>query len=152
MAKGLSEQEPSVHRILVVEDSQPTSDLIVEVLRLLDFKDIYFASNGLEAWSYFEDGVLFDLVICDWMMPKMSGLDVLKQLRASHSDIPFIMISAKKTNEEACLEAETNGVTAFVAKPFKMSDLIKAITRSLPCTSIKPANTATLDKSKVWEI
>jgi CheY-like chemotaxis protein len=152
MAKGLSDPEQSVHRILVVEDNQPSSKLILKVLKLLGFEDIYCASNGLDAWSYFEDGVLFDLVICDWMMPKMNGLDVLKQLRASHSDIPFIMISAKKSDEDAYLEAKANGVTAFVDKPFEMSDLINAITNSLPRAGGKPANAATLDKSEVWEI
>ncbi len=130
MAEGSDGRRSSEHRILVVEDSPLASALIVQVLQSLGFDDIHCAVNGTQAWAYFEDGILFDLVICDWMMPKMTGLDVLKQLRASHVEIPFIMITAKK-DDDAYAVAKTHGVTAFIAKPFEVSELIDAITRSL---------------------
>ncbi|MGY8961448.1 MAG: response regulator [Alphaproteobacteria bacterium] len=146
---GVSEEyEPSTRRILVVEDNHTVSDLIVEILKSLGFENISCASDGLQAWSLFEDGALFDLVICDWMMPNMNGLDVLKQLRSSHSNVPFIMISGVAA-DDAIAEAQTYGVTAFVPKPFEVSQLVKAVTESLAEYDAHPDRT---DDSNVWEI
>ncbi|MBL4721524.1 MAG: response regulator [Alphaproteobacteria bacterium] len=139
---------PSMRRILVVEDSLTVSDLIVGILNSLGFEQVFCASDGMEAWSLFEDGLLFDLVICDWMMPKMNGLDVLKQLRSSHSNVPFIMISGKAAESEIA-EARVQGVTAFVPKPFEAAQLIQAVTVSL---EEYDARTARPDKTDVWEI
>jgi two-component system, chemotaxis family, chemotaxis protein CheY len=143
-----NEYEPSTRRILVVEDNSTVSDLIVEILKSLGFENISCAEDGLQAWSLFEDGDLFDLVICDWMMPNMNGLDVLKQLRASHSNIPFIMISGVAA-EDAIAEARAQGVTAFVPKPFEVSQLVKAVTDSLAEYDARPDRP---DTSNVWEI
>jgi two-component system, chemotaxis family, chemotaxis protein CheY len=143
-----NEYEPSTRRILVVEDNRTVSDLIVEILKSLGFENVSCAADGLQAWSLFEDGDLFDLVICDWMMPNMNGLDVLKQLRASHSNIPFIMISGVAA-EDAIAEARTHGVTAFVPKPFEVSELVKAVTDSL---AEYDARLDRPDTSNVWEI
>jgi len=118
MAEGSDDSRSPTPRILVVEDSPLARALIVQVLETLGFDDIQCAADGMQAWAYFEDGKLFDLVICDWMMPKMNGLDVLKQLRASHVNIPFIMITAKK-DDGAYAEAQFHGATAFIEKPYE---------------------------------
>ena len=58
----------------------------------------------------------------------MDGLNVLKKLWASHSEIPFILLS-EKTNEEEFFQIRSHGITAFVAKPFKIPNLLNAIMR-----------------------
>jgi CheY-like chemotaxis protein len=151
MVEGSDNGRPATPRILVVEDSPLASALIVQVLQTLGFDDILCASDGLQAWGFFEDGKLFDLVICDWMMPKMNGLDVLKQLRASHVNIPFIMITAKK-DDTAFAEAQFHGATAFIEKPYEVSELIDAVTQALQRSKDDAAGSDGQSGSNVWDI
>jgi CheY-like chemotaxis protein len=81
----------------------------------------------------------------------MDGLNVLKKLWASHSEIPFILLSAK-TNEEDIFQIKSHGITAFVTKPLKIPNLINAITKSLPRANDKRPNTAMAGRSEVWGI
>lgn len=151
MAEGSDDGRSPTPRILVVEDSPLASALIVQVLESLGFDDILCASDGLQAWAYLEDGKLFDLVICDWMMPKMNGLDIFKQLRASHVNIPFIMITAKK-DDDASAEAQFHGATAFIEKPYEVSTLIDAVTQALKTSKDDEKGSGGQGDANVWDI
>ena len=151
MAEGSDDGQSPTPRILVVEDSPLASALIVQVLESLGFNDILCASDGLQAWAYLEDGKLFDLVICDWMMPKMNALDVLKQLRASHVNIPFIMITAKK-DDDAYAEGQFHGATAFIEKPYEVSTLIDAVTQALQDSKDDGKGSGGQGDANVWDI
>jgi two-component system chemotaxis response regulator CheY len=59
----------------------------------------------------------FDLIVCDWNMPEMSGIEVLQKLRATGHQLPFIMLTSNVT-EDAVAEARDEGVAAYIAKPF----------------------------------
>lgn len=128
-------------RVLVVEDDGLMRNFIVEVLQSAGFENLSTALDGIEAWRQ------FDLVICDWIMPGMDGLDVLKNIRNSHRAIPFILVTVQDT-EEAVRQAADNGVTAFLAKPFEPEHLISEVLRTLVESDVmKPE----MD-SEVWEI
>ena len=80
-------------RILVVEDDDTMRDFIVEVLGSVGFTNLTTALDGTEAWRKFDQGERFDLVICDWIMPGLDGLEVLKNNRDSRAAIPFILVT-----------------------------------------------------------
>ena len=74
-----------------------------------------------------------DLIICDWIMPRLSGLEFLQQVRAKYPDVPFMMATAN-TNVESVVAAKQYGANAFIAKPYsarklgeKLLDLVSGL-------------------------
>jgi two-component system chemotaxis response regulator CheY len=110
-------------RILVVDDFQTMRRIIINLLRQLGFKNVAEASDGQRALEKVK-GESFDLIISDWNMPNMTGMDFLKAVRADESlkAIPFIMVTAegKKENVIAAVQA---GVSNYVVKPFNAATL-----------------------------
>ncbi len=102
--------------------------LIESILNSVSIEKITKARDGIQAWRSFEEGAQYDLVICDWIMPSMSGLEVLKNIRAGRSAIPFILVTARDT-EEAVKRATDCGVTAFIAKPFAPEQLVSEVVK-----------------------
>jgi two-component system, chemotaxis family, chemotaxis protein CheY len=76
------------------------------------------AGDGKEAWDILESQPI-DLIIADWNMPKMTGLELLKMIRSSdtHKMIPFLMLTGK-VEKENIIEAVNAGATNYVVKPF----------------------------------
>lgn len=122
-------------------------ELIVQILESIGINSIVVASDGIEAWRKFQDGDQFDLVICDWVMPGMDGLDVLRNIRAGSHAIPFILVTVHDS-VEAIKEATSSGVTAFISKPFKAEDIVLEVYRVLADSD------GSKDKGdpSVWEI
>jgi two-component system chemotaxis response regulator CheY len=60
---------------------------------------------------------MIDVVICDWNMPKLSGIDLLRQMRSVYPDVPFLMITGRSDVESVSM-AKASGVTAYIRKPF----------------------------------
>ncbi len=129
---------------MVVEDDDLMREYIVGVLESVEFTDVNLAHDGIAAWRRFEQGDQFDLVICDWIMPGMDGLEVLKNIRDGRSAIPFILVTVRDT-EEAVKRATDSGVTAFLAKPFKPDQLIAEVFRIW--RTVPSSNTVRMPKS-----
>ena len=71
------------------------------------------------------DGENFvDIILCDWNMPRVSGMDLLKQVRSCDPEIPFMMITGM-ADVDAVTEARSFGVTAYIKKPFSQEALAK---------------------------
>ncbi|MDP6429111.1 MAG: response regulator [Rhodospirillales bacterium] len=119
---------------LVVDDDQSMISLIATVLQSMGVRRIERALDGDRALEMFQnDPNIVDFVICDWMMPKMSGLELLKQVRKLNSDIPFLMLTAKSTIDAVKLATDA-GVSQFLTKPFTPIDLqkrVRAMTKEL---------------------
>lgn len=110
-------------RVLVAEDEDSARSYIEMVLKDMGVGHVITAHDGrsaLEVFQDFEDGI--DLIICDWMMPRMSGLDFLKQVRSVRPHLPFLMVTALATLENV-EEAMQQQVTAYIAKPFPPEQL-----------------------------
>ena len=104
--------------VLVVEDNPKTRKLIEAVLNDMRVGQVFTANDGREAQTFLETGNgLINLIICDWNMPRMSGLELLKQVRNDHPDIPFLMVTARGTIDSV-LPAKQSGVSAYIVKPF----------------------------------
>lgn len=133
-------------RILVVEDDDTMRDFIVEILGSIGFTHLTTALDGIEAWRKFEQGEQFDLVIYDWIMPGMDGLEVLKNIRDSRAAIPFILVTVRDS-EDAIKRAVDRGVTAFLSKPFMPDQLVAEVLKVLSDSSVLEHST----NAGVWE-
>ena len=104
--------------VLVVDDDPDVVDMVDAVLQALRVPVVWTAADGERAWNIFaKAGDRLDLIICDWMMPGMSGLDFLRRVRESESAVPFLMLTAR-TTADAVADARDAGVDAYLVKPF----------------------------------
>lgn len=110
-------------KILVVDDFHTMRRIVINLLKQLGFSNVVEASDGKEALDKVKEDRI-DLVISDWNMPNMTGIDFLKELRADekYKSLPFIMVTAegKKENVIAAVHA---GVSNYVVKPFNAATL-----------------------------
>ena len=114
-------------RILVVDDYVKMRAIIKNSLRKLGYHNIDEAENGTRAFTKLKTE-RFDFVISDWNMPKMSGLDLLKAVRADPDtmDIPFLMITAEALSQNI-VSAVKAGVDNYIVKPFTEATLEEKI-------------------------
>jgi len=114
-------------RVLLVDDFSTMRRVIKKILKGIGLENVMEADNGMEAWDLINKQK-FDLVICDWHMPKMKGLDLLEKIRLSenYADLPFIMVSAEGKKNSILLATE-KGVTSYITKPFSAGDLEKIL-------------------------
>ena len=119
-------------KVLIVDDFATMRRILKNILRQLGFKNLVEADDGTTAWELLEEQGI-DLIISDWNMPKMTGLDLLKKVRASseHSKTPFLMVTAEAQKQNV-IEAVQAGVSNYVVKPFtaeaisdKLSKILK---------------------------
>ena len=116
-------------RILLCEDERDLSDALSAILKHNNFL-VDHGYDGAEERGYLVASN-HDVVILDIMMPKLDGVEVLRRLRASGSDIPVIMLTAKSQIEDKILGLDS-GADDYLTKPFDSSELVarlRAITR-----------------------
>ena len=109
--------------VLVVDDFATMRRIISNVLRLLGYEHILEAEDGTKALQILETERV-DFVITDWNMPQMSGLDLLKAIRASEDKkhIPVLMVTAEAMQENIVKAAQA-GVNNYIIKPFDAKTL-----------------------------
>lgn len=109
--------------ILVVDDYQTMVRIIKNLLKQIGFSNIDEASDGKQALEKISQKG-YGLVISDWNMEPMTGLDLLKTLRGSGNKVPFIMVTAESKTENV-MAAREAGVNNYIVKPFN-ADTLKA--------------------------
>jgi len=107
-----------VTRFLIVDDSSTMRRIIINTLNKLGFDQTVEAANGREGIERLDAGVA-DIVITDWNMPEMSGLEFLRQIRAQERtrDLPVLMVTTNAAKDDI-VEALRAGVSNYVVKPF----------------------------------
>ena len=117
--------------VLVADDMMAMRKLIVNICKEIGFKNLAEAEDGAIGWKILEEKKQFGLIICDWNMPNLNGIDLLKKVRsdARFKSIPFIMVTAELENHQKT-EAQQAGVTGLVSKPFT-SDIFKQKLKAL---------------------
>lgn len=115
--------------VLVVDDFATMRRIISNVLKQLGFENILEAEDGTKALQVLETEKV-DFVITDWNMPQMSGLDLLKAIRASEDkkDIPVLMVTAEAMQENI-MKAAKAGVNNYIIKPFDAKTLSDKINK-----------------------
>ena len=106
-------------KILVVDDSSTMRRIIVNTLARLGYKDVVQGADGLEAWEAMQANPDVNVVITDWNMPNMNGLELVKKIRAEdkYVDIPIIMVTTEGGKAEV-ITALKAGVNNNIVKPF----------------------------------
>ena len=110
-------------KILIVDDYKTMLRIIRNLLAELGFKNVDEASDGSEALESLR-AKKYDLVISDWNMEPMTGLDLLKEVRADEqlAPLPFIMVTAESKTENV-VAAKKAGVNNYIVKPFNAATL-----------------------------
>lgn len=117
-------------KILVVDDASFTRDLIRRTLRKhFPSAQLEEAVNGRKAQQLMGK-VKFDMILCDWEMPEMTGLELLEWCRQQEhykkEDVPFVMITSRGDKDHV-VEAVKTGVTDYLGKPFSSEQLVNKI-------------------------
>jgi len=109
-------------RILIVDDENEARILLTRILEKLEH-EVVSAANGAEAWDILQNEQIH-LVISDWIMPRMDGLELCRRIRATKLEryIYVIMLTAKN-NKNEIIEGMTAGADDFIVKPFDISEL-----------------------------
>ena len=135
-------------KILVVEDERDLNDLITRQLRQ-EGHDVVQAFDGQTALSI-ALGEAFDLIVLDWMLPRLDGLTVARQIR-ERSVVPILMLTARGEETDVVLGLEV-GADDYLTKPFRMRELmarIRALLRRVslggPPEEARPASDAAAD-------
>jgi two-component system chemotaxis response regulator CheY len=115
-------------RILVVDDFSTMRRIVINILHRLGYQNVVEAENGADALKKLK-GESFQLVISDWNMPTMTGLELLEAVRADASlkDTPFLMVTAEGRKENI-IAAVKAGANNYVVKPFNQATLEEKIT------------------------
>jgi excisionase family DNA binding protein len=122
--------QPSGSRphVLVVDDEATIRDLLAKTLALAEY-DVDVSSDGrsaLERMRMYQ----YDLLIADLKMPGMDGLTVIREAKRYKSDLPVIVITGFST-EASAIEALNLGVSGYLTKPFRVSQVLSAAAKAL---------------------
>ena len=121
-------------KILVVEDDLSICDLICLHLKKNDF-DYHVVHTGEDALAQLEVYIP-DFIILDWMIPGLSGLEVLRRIRnkQEYKNLPILMLTAKNSEQDKIISFES-GLDDYITKPFLPSELIARVKAILKRTS-----------------
>jgi len=121
-------------RVLLVEDEPDLGAAIKRALSLEKYV-VDWVVDGTEAWGYLENQEMqYTLAILDWLLPGLSGLELLRRLRASKSSLPVLMLTAKDRLEDRVAGLDA-GADDYLVKPFRMAELlarVRALQRRSP--------------------
>ena len=114
-------------RILVVDDFSTMRKIIKNILRQLELTNVVEADDGTTAWEVLNRDNI-DFIVSDWNMPKMSGIELLRKVRASeeYAATPFLMVTAE-AQQENIIEAVQAKVSNYIVKPFTPETLAQKI-------------------------
>jgi two-component system chemotaxis response regulator CheY len=106
-------------KLLVVDDSSTMRRIIKNTLARLGYKDVLEGADGVEGWTQMDTNPDIDMLITDWNMPEMNGLELVKKVRADDrfKDLPIIMVTTEGGKAEV-ITALKAGVNNYIVKPF----------------------------------
>jgi DNA-binding NtrC family response regulator len=116
--------------IVVIDDDRIILELVQIILEEVVSGEICVFSDSKQALDYVQSDSMdsISLVICDWLMPDVCGLDILAALRKSKPQCPFLMLTANAT-KKLVVDSMRLGATDFIVKPFHTNDLLTKVER-----------------------
>lgn len=121
-------------KFLVVDDFKTMRMIVKKTLSGLGYSNVEEAEDGAQALTKIKqakaEGKPFTCIVCDWNMPNMSGLDLLKVVRADQDfkTLPFVLVTAENEQKQV-LEAAKAGVSNYIVKPFTPDDFKNKLTQ-----------------------
>lgn len=106
-------------KLLVVDDSSTMRRIIKNTLSRLGYEDVLEGEDGLQGWNVLNENADIGMLITDWNMPEMNGLELVKKVRADarFADLPIIMVTTEGGKAEV-ITALKAGVNNYIVKPF----------------------------------
>jgi two-component system, chemotaxis family, chemotaxis protein CheY len=108
-------------KVLVVDDSGTMRKIVIRGLNSAGFAETVEAADGVEALSVFQQAQI-GLVLTDWNMPNKSGIELTREIRATGSKVPILMITTE-AEKSRVIEAIQAGITDYLTKPFTQDAL-----------------------------
>lgn len=118
-------------KILVVDDVASMRNVTKSILMVAEYTNVAQATDGVKALELLENETV-DLIICDWEMPNMDGLELLIEIKKNEKlkDIPFLMLTSNTEKEKVNVAIKT-GANDYVIKPIQPSALLEKISNCL---------------------
>ena len=106
-------------KLLVVDDSSTMRRIIKNTLSRLGYEDVLEGEDGVQGWTALNENPDIGMLITDWNMPEMNGLELVKKVRADSrfTDLPIIMVTTEGGKAEV-ITALKAGVNNYIVKPF----------------------------------
>jgi two-component system chemotaxis response regulator CheY len=116
-------------KIMVVDDMSTMRRIVKNVLKQLGFSNIEEAENGKDAFEKIKQGG-FGFVVSDWNMPVMTGIELLRAIRADEAlkTLPVLLVTAE-AQKENIIEAVQAGVSNYIVKPFTAEQIQEKINK-----------------------
>lgn len=124
MGMSTNDKGTFVMRVLIAEDEGPIANSLKKNFEAVGYEAV-IASDGEEALRLFDENE-YDVLLLDWRMPKVSGVEVCREIRAKNSNIPIILLTALSDVANK-VEALNYGADDYVTKPFNYEELIARI-------------------------
>ena len=125
-------------KVLVIDDIVAVRKMVARGLKEIGFVEVVEAADGAQGWDILSaPDCAVGLVISDWNMPHLSGLDLLKRVRKSEpiAHLPFFMLTAEAEQTQV-VEAIKLGITGYIIKPFTLAALKSRLERASPQTEV----------------
>jgi two-component system copper resistance phosphate regulon response regulator CusR len=138
-------------RLLIVEDDRKLAEFVARGLRAERFA-VDIADNGLEGQRHL-DANPYDLLILDLMLPQLSGGELLRRVRRSHSTLPVLVLTARDATEDKVRHFEA-GADDYLTKPFDFAELlvrVKALLRRTPVERTDVLRIADLELNRLTQ-
>ena len=118
-------------KILIVDDMSAMRRIISNALKQIGFTNLTVTDDGTTALNALKNDN-FDLVISDWNMPKMTGIELLKTVRgmSEYKNVPFVMVTAESGKSNVVLAVQA-GVSQYIVKPFTVEQLTEKLKKVL---------------------
>ncbi|HEY9637654.1 MAG TPA: response regulator transcription factor [Coleofasciculaceae cyanobacterium] len=116
-------------RILFVEDDERIAQPLAEDLRH-QYHVVDIAEDGINGWEYAQSAT-YDLILLDWMLPRLDGITLCKRLRSAGFTVPILMLTAKDTTTDKVIGLDA-GADDYLIKPFDLEELsarVRALSR-----------------------
>jgi two-component system, chemotaxis family, chemotaxis protein CheY len=116
-------------KVMIVDDFATMRRILRNILKQIGFKNIIEADDGKHALKELKKEKV-DLIMCDWNMPEMPGIELLKNVRSDDElkEIPFVMVTAE-AQKDNILEAVKSGVSNYVVKPFTAETITEKLNK-----------------------
>jgi two-component system, OmpR family, response regulator TctD len=140
LVKGQAKSGRSL-RILLVEDHADSAEAIITILDRMNHR-VQWVSTGAAALAVLDrasrpgQGGLPDEIILDLMLPDMSGLEMIQELRAAGTQLPPVIVLSAKPLATIRADAQAMGAAVFLRKPFSTDDLMQAVESASPAPSV----------------
>ena len=116
-------------RVLLVDDNKSALNLMKMVLKGIGINQIYTAQDGRAALDFLGKAPeLVDVIVCDWQMPRMTGLELLQQVRTVYPSMPFMMVTSK-ADIDSVNAAKKFAVNAYLSKPYSPQQLEQKLSK-----------------------